>query len=147
MSEKYKRLKNYCSRTGNRPCLHCEKVRLCGSSSCPIQKNKWCRVCTLHHYFSLSGKYRPLEAVTLYVALSEAGLPVLLANADELRARFEGSDYIGIVPHDTIPKYCESMFPSQYGHVIDFIHVFDEELEKYGKAITWLPEDPADLQE
>ena len=99
------------------------------------------------YYFSLSGKHRPLEAVTFYVALSEAGLPVLLSNADELRARFEGSDYIGIVPHDTIPKYCESMFPSQYRHVIDFIHVFDDDLEVFGKAITWLQEDPAEFRQ
>ena len=43
------------------------------------------------------------------------------------------------------PKYCESMFPEQYGKVIDFMHVYQEDLEKYKNDIIWLPEDPAEL--
>ncbi len=77
--------------------------------------------------------------------LSAAGLPVVLEDAEEILARFEGSDYIGIVPHHVIPKYCEGMFPSQYGHVIDFIHVYDEDLETIGDSIEWLLEPEAKL--
>lgn len=69
------------------------------------------------------------------------------SDAEEILARFDASDYIGIVPHAVTPKYCESMFPEQYGKVIDFMHVYQEDLEKYKKDIIWLPEDPANLME
>ncbi len=32
-----------------------------------------------------------------------------------------------------------------YGHVIDFIHVYDEDLETIGDSIEWLPEPEAKL--
>ena len=44
------------------------------------------------------------------------------------------------------PKYCESMFPKEYGRVIDFMHVYEEDLEKYKGDIIWLPEDKAELR-
>ena len=57
---------------------------------------------------------------------------------------FDASDYMGIVPHSVIPKYCEGMFPKEYGRVIDFMHVYEEDLEKYKDDIIWLPEEPAE---
>ena len=39
-------------------------------------------------------------------------------------------------------SYCEEMFP---GKVIDFMHVYDEDMVKYGDAIEWLPEEEAEL--
>lgn len=96
-------------------------------------------------YFEVAGKHRPFESVSFYTALSAAGLPVFLCDAQEILARFEGSDYVGIVPHSVIPKYCEGMFPDIYGRVIDFMHIYDEELKKYGKDIIWLPEEEAKL--
>ena len=95
------------------------------------------------YYYSIAGKYRAAEAVNFYVALSQAGLPVVLSDAEEILARFEGSGYIGIVPHDVTPRYCESMFSEKYGRVIDFIHVYQEELDTFGDAIEWLPEEEA----
>ena len=97
------------------------------------------------YYLALFGKHRPLEAVTFYVALSAAGLPVTLGDADEILARFDGSDYVGIVPHHVIPKYCEGMFPAMYGRIIDFMHVFDEDMDIIGDAIEWLPVTEAKL--
>ena len=91
------------------------------------------------YYFAIHGKHRPLEAVTFYVALSATGLPVILGDSDEILARFDGSDYVGIVPHHIVPKYCEEMFPASYGRVIDFMHVFDEDMDIIGDAIEWLP--------
>ena len=96
-------------------------------------------------YYQITGKHRPMESVSFYMALHDAGLPVLISDAEEILARFDASDYIGIVPHAVTPKYCESMFPEQYGKVIDFMHVYQEDLEKYKKDIIWLPEDPAEL--
>ena len=76
-----------------------------------------------------------MESVSFYLALHDAGLPVLISDAEEILARFDASDYIGIVPHAVTPKYCESMFPEQYGKVIDFMHVYQEDLEKYKNDI------------
>ena len=97
------------------------------------------RIKSAGYYFTISGKHRPLEAVTFYVAMSAAGLPVILYDAEEILARFDGSGYVGIVPHHIIPKYCEGMFPSSYGRVIDFMHVDDEDMEVLRDAIEWLP--------
>ncbi|MBR2835821.1 MAG: hypothetical protein IKE43_08990 [Coriobacteriales bacterium] len=98
------------------------------------------------YYFEVAGKHRAKEAVSFYVAISEAGLPVLLRDSDEILARFEASDYVGIVPHSVIPKYCESMFPNIYGNVIDFMHVYDDEIKLYGDQIEWLKLEEARLQ-
>ena len=103
------------------------------------------RIACAGYYFRLSGKHRALEAVTFYLSLSGAGLPVILDNAEEILARLEGTDYVGIVPHHVIPKYCESKFPERCGRVIDFMHVYDENLERLAPAIEWLPEEPASL--
>ncbi len=97
------------------------------------------------YYFRVCGKHRPLETVTFWLTLSDAGLPVIMDNAEEILARLEGTDYIGIVPHHVTPKYCEGMFPDRYGRVIDFMHVYDEDLEQMASAIEWLPEEPARL--
>ena len=43
-------------------------------------------------------------------------------------------------------RYCENLFPKKYGDIIDFIHVYGEEMEKFGDAIEWLPEEEARLQ-
>ena len=102
-----------------------------------------------HHpvgfYYQITGKHRPMESVNFYLALHDAELPVLISDAKEILARFDASDYIGIVPHAVIPKYCENMFPKEYGRVIDFMHVYKEDLVKYKDDIIWLPEDPAEL--
>ena len=80
------------------------------------------------------------------MAISDAGLPVVLRDADEILSRFKASDYIGIVPHSVIPKYCEGMFPAKYGKVIDFMHVYDEDIALYGDQIEWLPLEEARLK-
>ena len=71
----------------------------------------------------------------------------MLRDAKEILARFEETDYIGIVPHNIIPKYCEGMFPAEYGRVVDFMHVYDEEIQEFGLQIIWLPEEPAELKQ
>lgn len=35
------------------------------------------------------------------------------------------------------PKYCESMFPAKFERIIDFFHVYDEEMELYGGEISF----------
>ncbi len=96
-------------------------------------------------FFMVMGLHRPVEAVKFYIALSAAGLPVILRDAKEILARFEETDYIGIVPHNIIPKYCEGMFPAEYGKVVDFMHVYEEEIEEFGDQIIWLPMEQAEI--
>ena len=97
-------------------------------------------------FFMVMGLHRPVEAVKFYLALSAAGLPVILRDSKEILARFEETDFIGIVPHNIIPKYCEGMFPTEYGRVVDYMHVYDEEMQKFGDQIIWLPMEQAELK-
>ena len=89
------------------------------------------------YYFLIEGTQRQFESVCFYLALSDAGLPVVLMQGDEILKRIEGTDYVGIVPHKTTPRYCESLFPVKYGEIIDFIHAETE--DKWFKNIIWLP--------
>ena len=87
------------------------------------------------------------KKTVFYTVLSAAGLPVIIEDAEEILARFDGSDFVGIVPHHIIPKYCEGMFPLKYCHVIDFAHVYDDEIAAFGEDIEWLSEPEARLVE
>ena len=105
------------------------------------------RIASAGYYFLIAGMHRPFEAVSFYLALSAAGLPVFLSDADAMLARFDGSDLVGIVPHHIFPRYCEDWFPESYGEIIDFMHVYDEEMALYGEAIQWLPPEEAEWRE
>ena len=94
------------------------------------------------YYFAIAGIQRQFESVSFYNALTDAGLPVIIENADELMARFEATDCIGIVPHHLPTRYCESLFPSRYGKIIDFTHVYKNE-DKWFDKIVWILEEPA----
>ena len=96
------------------------------------------------YYFAIAGMQRQFEAVSFYIALSEAGLPVIIGGAEELLARFEATDYIGIVPHHVATRYCADLFPEKYGDIIDFTHVYKDEDAWFDK-IEWLPEEEAKL--
>lgn len=99
------------------------------------------------YYYVVAGKAwnRAVEAVHFYVALKRAGVPVVLRDAHAVLARFKGEDLIGVVPRDVIPVYCEGMFPKSYGAILDFMHVYDEDMAAFGDKIDWLPEDEAAL--
>ncbi|MBQ9438642.1 MAG: hypothetical protein IJU50_09965 [Lachnospiraceae bacterium] len=86
---------------------------------------------------------RSVEAVNFFVAIRDAGMPVTLASGDAILRRFKGEDNVGIVPWRLPTRYCEELFPDEYGIMLDFIHVF-EDYKKMKDMITWLPEDPAE---
>lgn len=75
------------------------------------------------YYFMIDGIHRAFESVNFYLALSDAGLPVIITDADKLVASFTGSDYIGIVPHHVVTRYCGELFPKEYEDIFDFSHV------------------------
>ena len=93
------------------------------------------------YYFVVAGKSfgRSVETVNFYVSIKEAGYPIVIDEGEAILARFKATDYIGIVPHNVITRYCESMFDKKYGIILDFMHVYNEELEKFGDKIEWLP--------
>ena len=97
------------------------------------------------YYFAIAGMQRQFEAVTFYVALSSAGYPVIIEGAEALLARFEATDYVGIVPHHLPTRYCESLFPDSYGTIVDFTHVYKDEDATWFDKIEWLPEEEAEL--
>ena len=39
------------------------------------------------------------------------------------------------------------MFPPEYGRVVDYMHVYDEEMQKFGDQIIWLPMEQAELKQ
>ena len=98
------------------------------------------------YYFMIAGKHRTRETIRMYLAIYKAGIPVIINDAEELVARLEATDYVGIVPHDRIPKYCEREFPQKYGIVIDFIHIFDDEILLLKDAIEWIKEDEIEIK-
>jgi len=98
-------------------------------------------------YLCVSGRSwgRSVEAVKFYVAIHDAGYPVYLMDGEDMLRRFRGDVNVGIVPHDVFPRYCEGMFPKRFGRIMDFIHVDEEDVEKLGDAIEWLPEHQVEL--
>ena len=102
------------------------------------------RIASAGYYFEIAGIHRQFESINFYLALTAAGLPVIMSGADELMASFNGSDYVGIVPHHMPTRYVGDLFPDEYGDIIDFTHVYKEEHNWFDK-ITWLPETPARL--
>lgn len=98
------------------------------------------------YYFVIAGKHRQFEAVSFYLALSAAGLPVVIRDAEQLLARFGCTDWVGVVPHHVFPRYCEELFPDEYGTIIDFTHVYEGEDAWFDKVV-WLPEEEAVISE
>ena len=103
------------------------------------------RLETAGYYFEVAGKAwnRSVEAIHFFVTIRKMGYPVILINATAINARFQGNDWIGIVPNGVFPRYCESMFPESYGTILDFMNIYQDEFEKLKDYIEWLPESPA----
>lgn len=105
------------------------------------------RMINAGYYFSVQGKSwgQAADAVNFFVAIRKSGYPVMLEDAEGILARFEGTDLIGIVPANSQTRYCEDLFPAKYGTILDFMHIYEEDMEKFGDQIEWLPEDSASL--
>ncbi len=95
------------------------------------------------YYLALGGKSwgRSIETVKFYNALRDNGVAVRLIEAEGIKNRLLGNDYIGIVPQHVIPRYCESYFPDM--EILDFMNLpYEEEYaSKMLEKIKWLPED------
>lgn len=96
------------------------------------------------YYYEVAGWSRPFESVKFYLALSEAGLPVVVSGGEKLVAGFEGVDYVGIVPYMRSERYCAEIIPEKYGEISDFEYV-DKERDRWFDKIIWISEKPAEL--
>lgn len=77
------------------------------------------------YYFSIDGTriLRDIEIAKIFIALSKNNIPIRIGNVDIIKNSLSGNDYIGIVPHDLTPIYCESYFkennPREFTNKLD----------------------------
>lgn len=97
-------------------------------------------------YMMIAGSslLRSVEAIKFYLALQRADVPVVMWQADILKARLMGEEKIGIVPHGITPVYCSSLF--QEDVIIDFMNLDDDASEEFTKRCNWMPLTPANLK-
>lgn len=90
-------------------------------------------------YFEMAGSslWCSAEAINIYLALIDAGYPATICDAQLLRSRLDGSELIGIVPYQIVPKYCEGRFPGENVHT--FTHLDYEHPQEMAELITWQP--------
>ena len=56
------------------------------------------------------------------VALYQNNVPFELSDAEEIVRMITGTDYIGIVPDNVVPRYCANLFPRE-DRIIDFMNL------------------------
>lgn len=102
-------------------------------------------------YLALSGDayVTSIETIKMFIEMREAGLPVVLGNAEGIAARLRETDTIGILP-ETVPS-----FAARYGHhlydedVVDFINLPYEQdkAEMIISHAEWMPEQITELEQ
>lgn len=92
------------------------------------------------YYMYLSGSSvgRTVETIKFYLALSEAGYPVYISEADLLIERLRETEKIGIVPDGIFPRYCHNMFPGE--DIISFMNLPYERIDKLLPFCVWQKE-------
>ena len=105
-------------------------------------ENRW--------YLALSGDayVTSIETIKMFIGMKDAGIPVVLGDAEGIAARLTETDTIGILP-ETVPS-----FAARYGHplydedVVDFINL-PHEPDKAKIIIEhaeWMPEPVIELE-
>ncbi len=84
--------------------------------------------------------HRLREAICMYLAIHEAGLPILIEDAEGIRKRLLAQDNIGIIPHfDSLHRANQSFH--KHESVYDVLYYDD--LERYKTRIkpfiSWEP--------
>ena len=98
------------------------------------------------YYLVLAGSAwtRCIETIRFYLALRDAGLPVILRDGKLILDRILERDKLGIVPDDVMPVYCEGLFPRE--KILDFIHLPVEKRDEVVKHCRWYPEPEVALE-
>lgn len=84
-----------------------------------------------------SSAVRTVEAIQFYLALHRAGLPVCMQDADILKDRLTGEEWIGIVPAGVEPLFCDDYFPGQ--KILEFMNLPTEKAEEFAALCHWQP--------
>lgn len=97
------------------------------------------------YYLMLDGLRRRAELVRSYFALKRENVPVVVNDGQRIAEAIQGKDYIGIVPHCVIPKYCDNLFPDV--KIITFMHFYNNDEDKgLLSYITWYDIPPMQLK-
>ena len=98
------------------------------------------------YYLQVAGTstWRSVEAIKFFLAIRNAGIPVVIHEADLLKDRLRGVEKIGVVPDGVIPAYCQSWFPDE--DVEAFINLSREDEEKMIPCCVWQPLPQIELQ-
>ena len=76
-------------------------------------------------FFHLAGDFRRMEVVRFHLALTKAGFPVAVYNAQKLKRAVLGEDKVGIVPEGIYPWRCDHYFPGE--DMLDFMNLHQEQ--------------------
>lgn len=98
-------------------------------------------------YLRLAGssRVRVLETIKMAVAFHRHNIPFILDKAEEIYKMARGTDYIGIVPENVVPRYCHSIFPEE-DEIIDFMNLWEEKQEQVIKKAFWYALDAVKLK-
>ena len=85
---------------------------------------------------------RNIEIAKMYLEFKKHNIPLEIYSVNTIKQSLEGTDYIGIVPQEIMPIYCESYF-KEYNPV-EFIHLKDDKILNH---IQWEPLEEINLKQ
>ena len=89
------------------------------------------------YYLRVAGTstWRSVEAIKFFLAIHDAGVPVVIHEAELLKNRLRGLEKVGVVPFGVTPAYCQSWFPNE--HIEVFMNLDSDDPEKMAEHCTW----------
>ncbi len=85
-------------------------------------------------YLDGSRVLKNVEIAKIYLTFKKHNIPLEIYSVDTIKNSLEGTDYIGIVPREIMPIYCEGYF-KEYNPV-EFTHLKDDKMLDY---VKWEP--------
>lgn len=91
------------------------------------------------YYFKFAGNpnWNIRGIIKCYLALKDTGAPIVFPYPKDTIKYMKEEDVVGIVPCDSLPVYCQLMFPNQ--KVNDFRHYDEGRDKKIFDLIRWQP--------
>jgi hypothetical protein len=89
---------------------------------------------------SPAGFHRVVEVAKMAVALRARNVAFTLFQKEEILAKLQGTDYLGVLPDHISAGYCEDLFPPKDG-IKDFVNPWhDPELAAFVREkAMWYP--------
>lgn len=101
------------------------------------------------YYFGVDGRSdgRFVESIEMYLAIKEAGYPVMIRDGQLMKEKLRGEDYIGIVPDGVIPRYCYSFFPNEDIKTFMNFYEYEDYAKRALQKVIWHEEKIPELKE